>query len=219
MKVNSKLFFKRVRQIIKFNKSDRVLDIGCGPGYTEILLSPLVKSVYAVDVAEQFINMCLKNCRNFDNVSVGRLKKDDYANLEECNGPFSVIICSSVVQYYRNMDEFEALIFSAKRVASPGALMLIADLPLKRGMLGFIWDAFCSCLLSIRYGYALILFRTAFKRYFFRSHYRAFCGKVGQLYFSINKLNSLSEQLNLDARIIRGDFSIYANRPSLLIRF
>jgi SAM-dependent methyltransferase len=217
--INSRLFFKRASRIIEFKKTDCVLDIGCGPGYSEIFFAPLVKSIYAVDVARQFVDICSDRCRNYSNVSAGYLRKDDYTNLEECKGPFSVIFCVSVVQYYRNMNEIEVLISSVKKIASPGARMLIADMPLERGRFGFIWDAFCSYLLSIRHGYTQILLRTALKRWFRETHYKSFYDKAEQLYFTKSLLESLISRLNLNASIIRGDFSVYANRLSLLIQF
>lgn len=217
--INSRLFFERANRIIEFKKSDCILDIGCGPGYAETFLAPLVKSIYAVDVAKQFVDICSDRCRNHSNVSVGHLGRGDYTNLEGFGGPFSVILCVSVVQYYRNVSEIEVLIYSAKKIASPGAQMLIADLPLERGRLGFLWDVVCSYFLSIRKGYSQILLRTAFARWFRKTRYKAFYDKSEQLYFTISKLESLIDRLNLNARIIRGDFSVYANRPSLLIQF
>ena len=106
--INSRIFFERASRILEFKKSDCVLDIGCGPGYTETLLAPLVKSVYAVDVARQFIDICVKRCKDYKNVSVGHLDRGDYTNLEGFKGPFSIILCVSVVQYYRSVSEIEA---------------------------------------------------------------------------------------------------------------
>ncbi len=218
-KINSRIFFERANRIIEFKKSDCVLDIGCGPGYSEVLLAPLVKSVYAVDIARQFIDICAKRCKDYKNVSVGYLDRGDYTNLEGFKGPFSIILCVSVVQYYRSVSEIEALISSAKKIAPPGAQMLIADLPLERGRLGFFWDALSSYFLSIHEGYAQILLRTAFARWFRKTRYKAFYNKAEQLYFTTDKLTSLISRLGLNARIIRGNFSVYANRLSLLIQF
>lgn len=217
--INSRIFFERANCIIKFKESDCVLDIGCGPGYTETLLAPLVKSVCAIDVAKQFVDICSTRCKNYKNVSVGHLNRSDYTNLEGFKSQFSVILCASVVQYYRSISEIEALISSAKKIASPGAQMLITDLPLERGRLGFFWDALSSYFLSIREGYTQILLRTAYERWLRKTHYKTFYDKAEQLYFTISKLKSLIDRLNLNARIIRENFSVYANRPSLLIQF
>lgn len=217
--INSKIFFERASPILEFKKTDSVLDIGCGCGYNEVLLAPLVKNVCAIDVAKQFVDICSNRCKDYLNVKVGHLSKNDYINLEGCGDQFSIILCVSVVQYYKNMGELEALISSVKKIASPGARMLIADLPLERGRLGFIWDAFCSCLLSIRKGYSQILLRTAYERWLQKTDYKSFYDKAVQLYFTKDKLKSLISKLGLNAQIIRGNFSVYANRLSLLIQF
>lgn len=217
--INTTLFFKKANRILEFKKNDNVLDIGCGAGYTEQLLSPLVDRMCAVDVAQQFIDLCSERCAQCANVHTKILNKENYTHLEELKGPFSIILCVSVVQYYKSEEEIEALISSAREVAAPGAKMLIADLPLKRNVLGFVWDAVCSFVLSLRGGYAPILMKTAFKRWAQRTSYRDFYNKTRQLYFSRQQLEALVERMNLDAKIIRADFSVYANRLSLLIQF
>lgn len=217
-KRNAELFFQRADRIVRFRKNDSVLNIGCGPGHMEALLAPVVKSIHAADVIQQFVSLCKKRCVDYDNVSVGLLG-DDYTDLSACGRLFSLILCISVVQYYRDMSEVEALIASARKIALPGARMLIADLPLKRGKIGFVWDALCSCLLSIREGYIWLLLRTVFARWLRRSRYKSFYNKTRQLYFTISDIESLIERMGLEARIIRKNFSVYANRPSLLIQF
>lgn len=97
--------------------------------------------------------------------------------------------------------------------------MLIADLPLERRGLSFMWDAFCSFLIGVRLGYAQALLRAAFERRFRQLEYKKFYDKSGQLCFTINRLKSLISRLNLNSKIVKGRFSIYANRPGLLIQF
>lgn len=215
---NSELFFRYANLMVEFKKDDSVLNIGCGSGYLEPLLAPLVKSIQAVDVVEQFVNLCKKRCSNFDNVEV-TLLGDDYTDLSVCRRLFSVILCVSVVQYYRDMSEVEALINSARKVASPGGRMLIADLPLKRGKVGFIWDGLCSFFLSVRERYTWLLIQTFFDRWIRRSYYKLFYDQTEQLYFTIKELEALVQRMGLRAQIIRKNFSVYANRPSLLIYF
>jgi|WetSurMetagenome_2_1015567.scaffolds.fasta_scaffold600995_1 2-polyprenyl-3-methyl-5-hydroxy-6-metoxy-1,4-benzoquinol methylase len=218
-KINSRLFYKSAKRFIEFEKTDSVLDIGCGAGYTETLLAPLVRSVYAVDVAKQFVDICSQRCQGHSNVQVRYLSKEDYTNLEKYPGPFSIILCVSVVQYYRNLSEVESLINSIKKLASGGAQMLIADLPRQRGKAGFIWDVLCSCFLSIRKGYFTTLLPMAYARWLHNTRYKSFCEQTQQLYFSEDMLKSLIKKLQINARIIQGDFSVYANRLSLLIQF
>ncbi|MDD5097539.1 MAG: class I SAM-dependent methyltransferase, partial [Candidatus Omnitrophica bacterium] len=206
--INARLFSKSASRVMEFKKSDSVLDIGCGPGYVEAMLAPSVKSIYALDVAKQFVDICSLRCRKHLNVRVGHLRKDDYANLEEYAGPFSIVLCVSVVQYYQDMGELEKLISSVRKIVSPGARMLIADLPLERKIWGFFWDALCSYFLSLREGYAGVLLRTAFARWLEATDYKAFQDQTKQLYFTTEKLKLLINRLGLKAKVIRGDFSV-----------
>ncbi len=217
--INSGLFFKQLSCLLEFNKNDTVLDIGCGSGYTEVYLSPLVKHVYAVDVSEQFVEICSRRCKDKANVTVGFIDKNDYTNLEHFGGSFSIFLCVSVVQYYKNIKEVEALILSAKKIASPGAKMLIEDLPLKRRVTGFMWDAASSFFMSLKGGYLWVLLCTALKRWAGITGYKSFCDKSQHLYFTVQELEDLIDRLRLNARIIKKTGSVYANRLSLLIQF
>ena len=217
-KVNAKIFFYQAHRIVHFSKNDSVLNIGCGPGYLEVLLAPIVKNIHAVDVAEQFVNQCVHQCTNYNNVSVALLN-NNYTNLHILGKSFSLILCISVVQYYKNISELEALITSAQKIALPGARMLIADLPRKRTTIGFLWDAVCSFFMSIWKGYALLLLQDIWARWICRSHYKSFSNNIKPLSFTTKGLESLIQRMKLNAIIIRKSVSIYANRPSLLIHF
>ena len=216
-KVNVELFFRRAGKIVGFGKNDTILNVGCGPGCLETLLAPRVKSILAVDTSERYMEMCRENCRMCPNVSAEILDKNNYTDLTIFNRSFSLILCVSVVQYYKNIEEIEALIRSAKKTAKPGAKMLIADLPLKRGLLGFMWDAICSLLMSVREGYLHALLSAAYAKYFRRTEYGSFSNESDVLSFTIGDVKSLIGRMGLNAVIIRHSLSIYANRPSILI--
>jgi 2-polyprenyl-3-methyl-5-hydroxy-6-metoxy-1,4-benzoquinol methylase len=81
--VSAELFFKKANSVIGFTSNDVVLDIGCGPGYLELFLAPIVKHIDCVDVSKQFIDIYAKQCERYSNVSTGYLDKDDYTNLNE----------------------------------------------------------------------------------------------------------------------------------------
>ena len=96
-KMNADFFFRRAYQLVSFSKNDSVLNIGCGPGYLEVLLAPIVRDIHAVDIAEQFVTECAERCAHFANVNVALLNKD-YTNLCVLGKSFSLILCISVVQ-------------------------------------------------------------------------------------------------------------------------
>jgi 2-polyprenyl-3-methyl-5-hydroxy-6-metoxy-1,4-benzoquinol methylase len=210
-------FLHQAEEIIGFDQNDTVLNVGCGNGYLETLLAPRVNTMLAVDTSERFVQMCRNNCKMHSNVSAEILNKENYTDVAIFGRSFSLILCVSVVQYYRDISEVESLIRSAKKTAKPGAKMLVADPPLKRNLPGFLWDAFCSLMMSIQEGYSTALLSAAYANYFHRAKYRFFGNESRVLSFTIREVESLVERMGLNAKIIRRSLSIYANRPSILI--
>ena len=216
--LNARVFMRRAEGILEFRKEDSVLDIGSGPGALAFTLSEKVQSVLAVDTSPQFVALTRDRCRNAPNVEA-TLPGSDYTDLSVFGRRFSLLLCISVVQYYNDIDEVEALIRSAKKVALPGGRMLIADLNLKRNRIGFLGDAACSVWKSIQEGYALNLLRIAWNRWVMPSAYRNADASNQLLEFDYADIEALIARMGLKAEIIRHSFSIYANRPSLLIHF
>jgi ubiquinone/menaquinone biosynthesis C-methylase UbiE len=216
--LNARIFLRRAEGLLEFKKEDQVLDVGCGPGELALALSGNVQSVLAVDAAPQFVDMTRERCRNAPNVDAA-LTGSDYTDLTVFGRRFSLFLCISVVQYYNRIGEVEALIRSAQTVALPGARMLIADLNLKRNTAGFFYDAVCSVLQSLWNGYILSLLRMAWNRWCVAAGYRNVHSSSRLLEFSYSDIEALIERMGLNAQIIRRSFSIYANRPSLLIHF
>jgi SAM-dependent methyltransferase len=215
--VNAELFLAVAREIVGFGPEDRVLNVGCGAGHLERRLAPSVREILAVDTAEQFVDLCRERCRGQANVTVSRLGSD-YTDLTQLGRSFTRVLLVSVVQYYRDLAELEALIRSARQVASPGGRILIADLPLRRGLLRFARDGVDSFWQSLRHGYAVPLLQTAARRWLWRSSYSSFTGQRPELRFTSCQLRELARRLGPAARIIDRSMSVYANRPSLLIQ-
>ena len=215
-RTNVELFLRLVAPIVQFKKSDVILNIGCGPGRLETLLAPQVEAIMAVDASKRLVEMCKEVCRMHRNVSVKVLGLD-YTDLSLCGRSFSLILCVSVVQYYKDISEVEALIRSAQKIVLPGAKMLIADLPLKRNIPGFVWDAFCSLMMSIKEGYTFELLRAAYAVFLRKSEFRSLNRPENLLSFTFEEIDSLIKRMRLDAAIIRQSLSVYSNRPSILI--
>lgn len=218
LKVNAELFLRRASRLGMFHRNDTVLNVGCGPGHLEVPLSPCVKDILSVDVPAEIVELCRRNCRECTNVAVATLGRD-YTDLRVFGRRFSLILCVSVVQYYQSITEVESLIASAKAVAIPGARLLIADLPRKRGLPGFLWDGFCSVALAAREGYLALLLRTAFTLVARHLGNKGFQPKNPELSFSRRDLESLIRRTGSNGVVLDRNLSIYANRPSLLIEF
>lgn len=214
---NAQIFLDRARPLVGFGREDRVLNIGCGAGHLERRLAPLVREVLAVDTAPQFVDLCRERCRGLANVDVARLG-GNYTDLSAFGRTFTRVLCVSVVQYYRNLGEVKDLIDSATRVLEPGGLLLIGDLPMQQTPLGFARDAVVSCARGLRHGYGVALVVTAARRWLGGSAYRSFSARCPELRFGRVELDDLVKRQQPNGRILKDGLSVYANRPSLLIR-
>lgn len=217
-KLNASVFLRRAQGVLSWGAEDTVLDIGSGPGELAFALAGQVKSVLAVDAALRFVEAVRTRAQKTPNVEVAPLGAD-YTDLTVFERKFSLILCISVIQYYRNVDEVEALIRSARQVARPGGRMLLADLNVRRSRTGFIYDAACSLLAGVREGHASTLLRLAWGRWLAPCAYRRADQANRLLKFDEGEIEALVRRMGLKATILRRSLSIYANRPSLLIQF
>ncbi len=217
--INARIFFNRFKAVVALQPEDEVLTVGCGTGHLESLLAPHVKSLHALDTSPRFVEMCKKNCRASANVTVRQIE-GDYTDFDFCKKNFTLFLFVSVVQYYRNIREIENMIQNAKRIARPGARLLIADIPLSRNPWQSFGDALRSILLGLREGYLYKLFKEGvLENYFSGGDYRTFGKTAKTLIFSEKELAALIRRLNLNATIVPESLTMNAGRPGLLVSF
>ncbi len=214
---NAEIFLRRAEPVVRFLKTDSVLNIGCGPGHLEQLLAPLVSGICAADTSENLVSLCASRCSALTNVRTSLLSRN-YTDLSGL-GRFSVFLCVSVVQYYETLEDVEALIRSARQSALPGARMLIADLPMKRNAAGFFRDVMDSIAFAVKEKYFTVFIQTAWSLLFGADGYRNSSKKFKAHLFTREQIQAWIQKMDLNAEIIDQSVSIYANRPSLLIRF
>src|SRR3989304_5856989 len=82
MKKNAQIFIKNYPKIFKFNKSDVVLDVGCGPGYLEEYLKDKVKEIHCLEISAYYINLLKNKFEGSSNVYIHKLDKRKYLNLD-----------------------------------------------------------------------------------------------------------------------------------------
>lgn len=202
-------------QLLNYNNQDIILDIGCGPGYLEAFLKDKVKEMHCLDISEHYLDICRKKFNLNQKLFFYKLDKENYTDLSFIQTKkFSIIICLSVIQYYKNISEVEKLIKEVQRVALPGARFLIADILTKTGMFSDIWGA-------LRAGFSekhlletlKVMFRARFSAY---SKTRS---SAGVLSLSTDELNKLINKLKLNAEVLSTRLTFQGNRKHLLIRF
>ena len=216
--INASLFLDEVRKVLFFRKNDIVLDIGCGAGYLEKKLAPLVKRIYAADLSSNLLQKCAERCKEFENIKTVKINHP-YTDLSFLNKRFNLIFCVSVIQYYKSISEVEELITSAQKIVAPGAKMLIADIPQRLNFFQKFRDLICSIALSIQKGYFVSFFVMSLKTLFFATHYKKACKNNPQLYLSKMDLENLLIKMGLKGVWIRRPFSVCVNRLNLLIEF
>lgn len=122
-------FVRRVEREMSFGPEDIVLDIGCGQGHVIAALASRVREAHGADTSEQSLEQSRRRYAELDNLLFHSLPREDYLALDHLPvRNVTRILCVSVVQYYRSLNELRTLIAKAKGVAAPGCLMLLADL-------------------------------------------------------------------------------------------
>lgn len=120
------------------NKTDKVLDFGCGPGTFFGVLAPLCAELKGLDVVPSFIDAANLVAQKYE---VGRHAVADYETLVEQVGPdyFDAIIMTDVLHH---TDSPRMLIEQAHFLLKPGGKLIIFE-PNRLNILLFI-----MCLLD-----------------------------------------------------------------------
>jgi ubiquinone/menaquinone biosynthesis C-methylase UbiE len=212
---NMEIFMRTTEPLLNYSPQDIILDIGCGPGYLAAFLKDRVKELHCVDTSERYLGICRDKFAEDKNVFFYRLNEDDYTNLSFFKtNKFSIIICLSVIQYYRSSDDVEKLIEEVRRVALPGSKFLIADIPISDSKISGIWALLRSALKEKRLSETVKLFFQLTT-----SGYRKAYSSLGLLIFPLGKLEELIDKHNLDAQVLRIRMTSNENRGHLLIKF
>jgi SAM-dependent methyltransferase len=207
----ARLFLDQSHAHFPIGCEDRLLDIGCGPGS---LLQALVhrnesrgaaadaKSglprYLGLDVSSDSIRMAQARFSGHTQVKPDRQRfaalGPDYLDFRAALPPgYTRLLALSVVQYYREEKELETLLRALHALAAPGALILVADLPLKDG--GGTWMELKRTLqraasLGAFGRHLLFLARCAFSSYRKTRHHS------GLLQFDTADLRALAQTLS-----------------------
>ncbi|GAB2600796.1 class I SAM-dependent methyltransferase [Spirosoma areae] len=215
MSTNYAYFLARVEHYISLAKTQKVLDIGSGPGNLEDAWHDRVAEIHGLDISKRYNETARARHAAHPNVYFHDIPADDYLNFSPvANQQFNVIIVMSVVQYYRNASEVEGLIRAIKQVAAPGAKALICDLMVG----GSVFKDILSILgRSLRQGQLLSML-TLLVRLRFSSYYTV-RKENGFLILSERDWLDITKRVGVAAQFVTEPLTLQQERRNLLIQF
>lgn len=188
MQKNAVYFADKLLKRKVIQSTDRLLDIGCGPGFLASELQDKVKSYFGVDISENCIQTCREKFEGKTNVQFMQIasaeNKNSLDHFENNNIQFDVIVILSVVQYFSDIAKVEVLLSHCKKILAPNGKIILADVI--QSEKGLLRDAFSVLIDSIQ------------KNYFFsflRFMYEARFSKYNELRIKHHLLNVSEEAL------------------------
>lgn len=115
----------KISCVLKLNKNDYVLDIGCSSGKITVLLAIAVKKIEAIDYIPELINLA-KQHNQKSNI---QYSVSDANTLKFPNETFDKICCYNVLHMAPNMDYVLNAIREMNRVCKKNGLVYLGDLP------------------------------------------------------------------------------------------
>ena len=102
------------------NKTDYVLDLGCGTGIITVEIAPLVDRIRAIDVSEDMMSICRKKLesRGVKNVTLEQMSIFD-STLEDES--FDVVCAYNILNYLNDRDDALERMYS---ILKPGGYFL-----------------------------------------------------------------------------------------------
>ncbi|MFC1584827.1 class I SAM-dependent methyltransferase [Fibrobacterota bacterium] len=211
---NMSLFVKSSRSVMEYEKTDLVLDIGCGPGYFEEHMHDKVRAICALDTSQRYVNECKERFSRHHNLSFRHLSPDylDFSILEKRT--FNKILCISVVQYYAGREELYRLVKEVKKYALPGAKLLISDIIMKeKGVLPFLNMMASACRNNYLWEQITFLLRARFSDY-----YNCY-SQTGLLRFTQDELNEFIKNVGEKVTLVDKPLTLDHGRKHLLVEY
>ncbi|MBD2699285.1 methyltransferase domain-containing protein [Spirosoma sp. BT702] len=215
MSTNYAYFLAKVKKYVTLSKTQKVLDIGSGPGNLEDAWHDQVGEIHGLDISQRYNEMGRAKHAEHPNVFFHDLSPDDYLNFSPvANQRFDVIIVMSVVQYYRNADEVEQLLRNIAQLAAPGAKALICDIMVGSSIASDIMGIVTR---SIRQGELFSMMKLLVELRF--SSYHEIRKANGFLVLPELQWLALAKRVGLNAQFIKSPITLQKERKSLLIQF
>ena len=117
---------KVINEVVRLDKSAKVLDVGCGPGKWAMLLAKKCYSVTAIDISPKMILLATENARkqNLNNIKF-HVMNVSKLNLQDQT--FDVVNCVTVLQHIFDDNEWRNAVREIARVTKKGGYTLLLE--------------------------------------------------------------------------------------------
>ncbi|MGD1698460.1 amino acid adenylation domain-containing protein [Dapis sp. BLCC M229] len=119
------------------NKPQKVWEVGCGTGMLLFQIAPYTKAYYGTDISNLSLEYIKKQIEQqpekYSHVSLAQKRAEDMADIAD--NSFDLVLLSSIVQYFPNVEYLLQVIENSIRVVKPGGMIFLGDirsLPLMR---------------------------------------------------------------------------------------
>lgn len=215
MSMNYAYFLARVEKYIPLSKTQKVLDIGSGPGNLEDAWFDRVAEIHGLDISTRYNEIARKKHAAHPGIYFHDLSAADYLNFDVvARQQFDVIIVMSVVQYYKSAADVETLLRQIKQVAAPGAKALICDLMVGGSVIS---DILSIVGRSLRQGQLLSMLRLLVRLRF--SPYYTVRKENGFLVLSRQEWLDIARRVGVAAQFVDEPLTLQQERMNLLIQF
>ena len=125
-KKEEKKIINEITKILELNKSDKIIDIGCGTGDVVIPLSRKVKSITAVDYPK--IIDLLKKRSDKQRVKNMKFISSDMLKLKT-KKKFNKVLAYSLIHYMKDKNQLKKFIKKLLDLTSSNGIILIGEIP------------------------------------------------------------------------------------------
>ena len=216
MNLSTKYFANKLNDKYPLLKNDRVLDIGCGPGF---LFNEIVNKVdlfVGTDISDKYIEICKNNNLNTSSTHFVVSKAYDFETYRKLilDNRVNKVVMLSVLQYYQNKEMIIKLINNLKEISKYQKFtFLIADIiPENHSIIG---DIVSISYNSVKKNYTLKFIK--FLCYALFSDYRKI-KKNGLLNIKPEFFVKLANDLNVKITVVK-NITIHSGRYSVLLDF
>jgi SAM-dependent methyltransferase len=110
--------------VCRYLRSDmRVLEVGCGNGYSTDRFRPLVDHIDAFDYAENMIERARESFGETNN----RFIHDDVLSPQHLEGPYDTVICVRVLINLADLEQQKRAVTNLAGLTKPGGMLVLAE--------------------------------------------------------------------------------------------